>query len=290
MSTDRYNISATSEVLTVQGVVGKRKGCVTDTSFVVREVSGLVIIFVVIGSVVTMMEVGSDAVIVKTVEVSAGVVLSIAMVVSAEVGRGVVMVLVVVSGTDVMGAVMMAVVGGGCAEGEVGGRGVKVAGDGVDSVVVVVGAVEGEAGVVAETGEVVTVATTVVTPVGTVGCVGILSVVLTVSGCVEGVTMAETKGGAVGEGDGVREVVTGSVAVVLEVTGVVVDVVSLRGVEEAVGPLVVAAVVVVVEGLVVGVAIGEDIVGAVVVLWDRVTYAKGVGVGGRDTPSGYDLY
>lgn len=46
-----------------------------------------------------------------------------------------------------------------------------------------------------------------------------------------------------------------------------------------------------VEGLVVtvvevGAAVGS---GAVVVLLGRVTYAKGVGVGGRDTPSGCNL-
>lgn len=69
----------------MQGVVGKRKGCVVDASSVVGEMSGLVTISVVTGSVVNSMVVGSGAVIV-IVEVSVRVVLSMKMVVSAVVG------------------------------------------------------------------------------------------------------------------------------------------------------------------------------------------------------------
>lgn len=90
-------------------------------------------------------------------------------------------------------------------------------------------------------------------------------------------------GGTVEE-RGVSEVVTCSVAAVVGVkTGAVVD----RSVVEGVAPLVVAVDAVgVVEG-------SDDVVAIVVVagvgvvLLDRVTYEKGVGVGGRKTPSGY---
>lgn len=62
----------------------KRKGCVVDASSVTGEVSGLVIISVVTGSVAGSMVVGGGAVVVTTVEVSVGMVVS--MVVSAGVG------------------------------------------------------------------------------------------------------------------------------------------------------------------------------------------------------------
>lgn len=128
-----------------------------------------------------------------------------------------------------------------------------------------------------------------------------------VSGRVEGVRVVETivVGGAGGDTDGdrVSAVVTRSVAdVVLEVVGVVVVVVGLTVVEEVVVALVVAVVVVVVVivvvvvlGLVVAAAVVVVVVvavvvvdGAAVVLLDRVTYAKGVGVGGRVTPGRND--
>lgn len=70
----------------MQGVVGKREGCVVDASSVVGEVSGLVTISVVTGSLVASMVVRSGVVIVTTVEVSFGVVLSIMMVVPTVVG------------------------------------------------------------------------------------------------------------------------------------------------------------------------------------------------------------
>lgn len=115
-----------------------------------------------------------------------------------------------------------------------------------------------------------------------------------VSGGVEGAKLVETTvvGGA--DEDVVSRVVTRSVAdVVLGVVDVVVVVVGLTVVEEVVVALVVVVVavvgvVVVVVGLVVVVVVVvvEVVGGAVVVLLDRVTYAKGVGVGGRETPSG----
>lgn len=136
---------------------------------------------------------------------------------------------------------------------------------------------------------------------------GVVSVVLRVvlSVGVVGVRVVETIVVGVADGDvdevGVSRVVTRSVAnvvlgvvagvVVVEVAVVVVDlivvevvVVALVVVVVVVG-LVVVVVVVVVEVVVV-VGIGS---GAVVVLLDRVTYANGVGVGGRDTP-GEDVY
>lgn len=84
----------------------------------------------------------------------------------------------------------------------------------------------------------------------------------------------------------VSEVVTCSEAAV--VAGVVV-VVDLWVVEEVVAPLVVAVdtVAVLVAVAVVVVAIVLVVVGAGEVLLDRVTYKKGDGVGGRNTPGGY---
>lgn len=57
-----------------------------DASTVTGEVSGLVIISVVSGSVVGSMVVGGGAVVVTTVEMSVGVVVSIMMVVSVGAG------------------------------------------------------------------------------------------------------------------------------------------------------------------------------------------------------------
>lgn len=125
----------------MQGVVGKRRGCVVDASSVTEDVSGLVIISVDNGSVVGSMVVGNGAVVVTiAVEASVGVVVSIVMVVSTGGGGGVADVSVVVSGTEVA-AVVTAAVGGGCVEGEVRGGGVEVtgdAGDGVDGAVTLV--------------------------------------------------------------------------------------------------------------------------------------------------------
>lgn len=78
------------QTLTMQGVVGIRKGCVVDISCVVGEVSGLV-------SVVTAMDVAVGAAIVRTVKVSVDVVLSVTTVVSMDVGCEVVVFLGVVS-------------------------------------------------------------------------------------------------------------------------------------------------------------------------------------------------
>lgn len=123
--------------------------------------------------------------------------------------------------------------------------------------------------------------------------VGVISVVLrvVVSSRVDRVVETIVVGGALGDGDGVSAVVTCSAAVVLGVAGVVV--VGLTAVEEVVVALLVAVVVVAVAVLVVAVVVIVSLVvvvgcGAVVVLLDLVTKAKGVGVGGRDTPSGYD--
>lgn len=92
--------------------------------------------------------------------------------------------------------------------------------------------------------------------------------------------MVETvvEGGRAGGGDQV-DVVLGAAGAV-DLTVVEVEVAAL--VEEL---LVVKATV---EGLVVTVVEAGAVVvgGAAVVLLGRVTYAKGVGVGGRDTPSG----
>lgn len=79
------------DTLTVQGVVGIRKGCVVDTSSV-GEVAGLMVI-----SMVTARDVAIGAAVVRTVKVSVGVVLSVVTVVSMEVGCDVVMFLGVVS-------------------------------------------------------------------------------------------------------------------------------------------------------------------------------------------------
>lgn len=66
--------------------MGNRKGSVVDASTVTGEVSGLVIISVVSGSVVGSMVVGGGAVVVTTVEMSVGVVVSIMIVVSVGAG------------------------------------------------------------------------------------------------------------------------------------------------------------------------------------------------------------
>lgn len=72
--------------------MGIRKGCVVDTSRVVGELSGLVVIFVV-----TAMDVAIGAAVVRKVKVSVGVVLSAVTVVSMAGGCDVVMFLGVVS-------------------------------------------------------------------------------------------------------------------------------------------------------------------------------------------------
>lgn len=129
-----------------------------DTSSVVGEVSGLVIIAMVTSSAVTALDVGVCAVIVRIVTLSVSVVLSVITVVSLEVACDVVVFLGVVPRIDVVEAVGLAVLGGGgCGEGEVGGVGVDVVGGEVDSVRTV-GVVEGdgkvaEAGVVGEGGD-----------------------------------------------------------------------------------------------------------------------------------------
>lgn len=125
-----------------------------DTSSVVGEVSGLVIISVVTSSVVTVLDVGVCAIIVRMVTLSVSVVLSVITVVSLEVAWDVVMFLGMVSWIDVVEAVGLAVLGGGCGEREVGAVGVDVVGGEVDSVRTV-GVLEGdgkivEAGVVGE--------------------------------------------------------------------------------------------------------------------------------------------
>lgn len=128
-----------------------------DTSSVVGEESGLVIISVVTSSAGTALDVGVGAVVVRIVTLSVGVVLSIFTVVSSEVACNVVMFLGVVPWIDVVEAVGPAVLGGGCGEAEVGAVGVDVVGGEVDAVGTV-GVVEGdgkvvEAGVVGEGGE-----------------------------------------------------------------------------------------------------------------------------------------
>lgn len=70
----------------MQGVVGKREGCVVDASSVVAEDSGLVTSSVVTGSPVALMVVWSGAVDVATVEISVGVVMSTVAVMSTGVG------------------------------------------------------------------------------------------------------------------------------------------------------------------------------------------------------------
>lgn len=91
------------------------------------------------------------------------------------------------------------------------------------------------------------------------------------------------------EGGDVSEVVACSVAVVLGVKAVVV--VDLWVVVDAVvprmGAVVIVAVVVAVDVVKGSDGVAPTVVGVVVVLFNRVTYEKGVGVGGRDTPSGY---
>lgn len=99
--------------------------------------------------------------------------------------------------------------------------------------------------------------------------------------------------GTVEEGRDVSEVVTRSVVVALGAKAVV-ETVVLRVAAEGVAPLVVAvlagavaAAAAAVEGGDDAVAIAVAVVSAGVVLLDRVTYAKGVAVGGRDTPGGH---
>lgn len=100
---------------------------------------------------------------------------------------------------------------------------------------------------------------------------------------------ATVVGGTVEEGGGVSEVVMRSVAVLGVKAEAVVD---LWVVVDAVVPLV-GAVVTVAVVVAVDVIEGSDgvaatvVVGVGVVLFDRVTYEKGVGVGGWDTPRGY---
>lgn len=178
--------------------MGTRKGRLVDSSSVVGEVSGLVIISVVTSSAVSAIDVGVDAVIVRTVTVSVGVVLSVIAVVPVEVGGEVVKFLGVVPWVDAVEAVGLAVLGGGCGEGEVRGVGVEVAGGDVDVGkvrVVKVGGNVVEAGGVGEGGEEVretevasvdvvegvTVAATVATTVEATVAVDVLSLV-TVSG------------------------------------------------------------------------------------------------------------
>lgn len=106
--------------------MGIREGCVVDTSSVVGEVSGLVV-----GSVVTAMDVAVGAATVGTVTPSVGVVPSVITVVFMEVGCGV----VVLGGwVDVVEAVGIVVLGGGCGVGEVRGVGVGAGGDDADAV------------------------------------------------------------------------------------------------------------------------------------------------------------
>lgn len=97
-----------------------------DTSSVVGEVSGLVVI-----SVVAATDVAVGAAMVRTVKASVGVVLSVIAVVSMEVGCDVVMLGRCV---DVVEAAGIAVLGGGCGAGEVRGVGVDVGGDDADAV------------------------------------------------------------------------------------------------------------------------------------------------------------
>lgn len=111
--------------LTVQGVVGIRRGCVVDASSVVGEESGLVVV-----PVVTAM----DAATVLILKVSDDVVLPVITVVSMVIGCEGVMFLGVVSWVDAVGAVGIAVVGGGCGVGEVRGVCVDIGGDDADAV------------------------------------------------------------------------------------------------------------------------------------------------------------
>lgn len=160
--------------------MGKRRGWLVDASSVVGEVAGLAAVSVVEGAGVAPVVVGSGAVIVTDVDVSGGAVLSTMTPASTVVGPGVGGVSLVVSGTEVVGADISTLVGGG-AEGEVGGGGVEVAGDGVggevgvggegeEVEVVAGGGKEVERTVVtsADTMGDVTVATAGVTPVATV--------------------------------------------------------------------------------------------------------------------------
>lgn len=261
-----------------------------EASSVVGEVSGLMVI-----SVVTAMDVAVGGAIVPTVKVCVGGVLSAITVVSMEVGWDVVMLLGVVSRVDVVEAVGLAVLGVGCGVGEVrgggGGGGVDVGGDGADAVGTV-GVVEEEGKAVGEGGE--EVRDTVVASedaaeggavVGVDGFSGV-----TVSGGVSRGTAedATVVGGTVEDRD-VSEAVTrsGAAGVGVKATVVVVDLSVLEGV---VAPLLVAVAaavaVAVVEGSGGVLAIVVVAVGVGVVLLDRVTYGKGVGVGGRNTPGG----
>lgn len=103
------------------------------------------------------------------------------------------------------------------------------------------------------------------------------------------VVEATVVGGTVEEGGDVSEVVTRCVAGLGVKAVAVVDLcVVVDAVVPPVGAVVIVAVVVAVD-----VMEGSDgvvptaVVGAAVVLFDRVTYEKGVGVGGWDTPRGY---
>lgn len=98
---------------------------------------------------------------------------------------------------------------------------------------------------------------------------------MVISVWVEGVRAVETV--VEGDRDKAREVVTCSVDTVLGEEGVAGRVVETVVVVVVVVGLVVLVALVVVVGIVV-------VGGVVVVLLDHVTYAKGVGVGGRDTP------
>lgn len=282
-----YIFSAT-RTLTVQGVVGIRKGCEVEASSVLGDVSGLVV-----SSVVTARDVAVGGAIVPTVKVCVGGVLSAVTVVSMEVGWDVVMLLGVVSRVDVVEAVGLAVLGVGCGVGEDrgGGGGVDVGGDDADTVGTV-GVVGEEGKVVGEGGEevrdTVVASEDAVEGGAAVGVDGFSGV--SVSG---GVSRGTVVGGTVEDRDLSKVVArSGAVGVGVEATVVVEEVVvgDLSVVEEVVAPLLVAVAAVVAVAVVEAsdgvLAIVVVAVGAGVVLLDRVTYGKGVGVGGRKTPGG----
>lgn len=99
---------------------------------------------------------------------------------------------------------------------------------------------------------------------------------------------ATVVGGIVEEGGDVSEVVTRSVAVLGVKAVVVADLwVVVDAVDPLVGAVVIVAVVVAVDVIEGSDGVVATVVGAVVVLFDRVTYEKGVGVGGWDTPRAY---
>lgn len=102
------------------------------------------------------------------------------------------------------------------------------------------------------------------------------------------VVEAMVVGGTVEEGGDVSEVVTRSVAVLGVKAVAVVDLwVVVDGAVPLVGPMVILAVVASVDVVEGSDGVVATVVGAAVVLLDRVTYEKGVGVGGWDTPRGY---